>query len=103
CNALSFARLAPADASMSAVRNQWLPFRVLPDLCLPALSLFPGQSAAQLARWAAGGNAHVLADLRDDYFGRPPVDAGNAIQAGQLVGKRGEMPLDFRAERADRF
>ena len=37
---LSFARLAPAAASISPVRNQRLPFRVLPDLCLLALSLF---------------------------------------------------------------
>jgi len=46
----SFARLAPAAASIRAVRSQRLPFRVFPDLCLPALSLFPGQRAAQLAQ-----------------------------------------------------
>jgi len=50
CRALSFARLAPAAASIRAVRSQRLPFRVFPDLCLPALSLFPRQRAAQLAQ-----------------------------------------------------
>src|SRR4030095_6424951 len=50
-----------------------------------------------------GKRAHVHADLRDDDLRRPPVDAGNAIQSIQLFRKRGEMLLDFRAERADRF
>ena len=47
----------PAAASMSAGRSQRLPFRILPDLCFPALSWLPGQRAAQLARWPALGNA----------------------------------------------
>jgi hypothetical protein len=53
CRALSFV-LRPAGAGgrfdRRAVRSQRLPFRVFPDLCLPALSLFPGQRAAQLAQ-----------------------------------------------------
>jgi hypothetical protein len=56
CKAL-FARLASAAASMRAVRSHRLPFRVSPDLCLLALSIFPGHRAAQLARWAAVGKA----------------------------------------------
>ncbi|HEX6211911.1 MAG TPA: hypothetical protein VF136_14105 [Methylomirabilota bacterium] len=51
------ARLAPAAASIRAVRSPRFPFRVVPDSCLPALALFPGQRAAQLARCAALGQA----------------------------------------------
>src|SRR2546430_4251210 len=40
----------PKAASMSAIRSHRLPFRVFPDLCLPALSWLPGHIPAQLAR-----------------------------------------------------
>src|SRR2546427_4498558 len=49
--------LFPYTTLFRSVRSQRLPFRILPDLCFPALSLFPGQRAAQLARWPALGNA----------------------------------------------
>src|SRR5437879_9378031 len=41
---------------MSAPRSQRFPLRILPDRCLPALSLLPGQRPAQLARCPAVGN-----------------------------------------------
>ncbi len=40
----------PPPASIRVIRNHRLPFRVFPDVCLPALSLLPGQIPAQLAR-----------------------------------------------------
>src|SRR5262249_39484656 len=45
CSALFLARLAPAAASTRAGRSHRLPLPVVPDLCLPALSCWPGQSA----------------------------------------------------------
>ena len=48
---------AAAQADWHAMRrNQGLPLRVLLLMRLPALSLLPGQTPAQLARWAAVGN-----------------------------------------------
>jgi hypothetical protein len=41
---------AASAASIRALRSHRLPFRVLPERCLPALSLWPGQIPAQLAR-----------------------------------------------------
>src|SRR5262245_14889332 len=46
---------------------------------------------------------HVDADLGENHLGRPAVDAWNAIQPGQLVGKRDEMPFDLEAQGADRL
>jgi hypothetical protein len=70
-------RLAPAGASMSAVRSQRLPFRVLPDWCFPVLSWLTGQRAG-LAREVAdaGTRAHVHTDLRDDDLRGALIDPG---------------------------
>lgn len=46
---MSRKRIAAEAASVSVARSQSLPLRVLPLLCLPALSLLPGHSLAQLA------------------------------------------------------
>src|SRR4029450_7605409 len=55
--------------------------------------------AREMAR--RGEGAHIHTDLGDEDFGRPPVDARNAIQSVELVRKRGEAIFDLRAERAD--
>ncbi len=49
------ARTAPRAHSIKAARNHRWPLRVLPDLCLPALSWLPGQMPAHDAAWAAVG------------------------------------------------
>jgi hypothetical protein len=47
-----FLSAAPAQAvCVKVARNQRLPCRVRPLLRLPALSLLPGQTVAQDARW----------------------------------------------------
>jgi hypothetical protein len=97
-------RLAPAAASMSAVRSQWLPFRVLPDLCLPALSWVSrteGGPAREVAR--AAKRAHVHTDLRADDLRGALIDPGNAIQRRQCVGERGDHRLHLSAQNPDGF
>jgi len=61
---------------MRAARSQELPFRVFPDLCLPALSLLPGHRPAQLAQWAAWQDRHVRAKLSDEDFGGSSIHPG---------------------------
>jgi hypothetical protein len=66
---------------MSTVRSQRLPFRVLPDLCFPALSWVSrteGGPAREVAR--AAKRAHVHTGLRDDDRRSALIDPGNAIQ-----------------------
>ncbi len=61
--ALFVVRAADSAASVSAVRSHGFPFRVVPGRCFPALSLFPGHTPAQLARWPAVGKAVMSAPI----------------------------------------
>src|SRR6059036_1539992 len=58
-------------------RSQTFPLRVLPLKRLPALSLLPGHSPAQLATWAADGNWSIWDPKFGDHAAsRRPPDAG---------------------------
>ena len=88
-------------ASVSAVRSHGLPRRVLPERCLPALSLLPGQSAVQLARWSAlgmktrrgtvGPTGKIAAALIVPVIGRE--SSGKASSLGDIVPRHRGMGI----------
>src|SRR2546426_1048038 len=69
-------------ASMSATRSHLLPARVRPDLCLPALSFWPGQSPAQLARCWAVGNCRMSTPISATRTSAVRGAAGDAEDIG---------------------
>src|SRR5206468_5713352 len=81
CRALFLARLAPAAASINAVRSQRLPFRVLPDRCLPRTLVLARTECGPAGEMpGAGERSQVCPHLREDDFGRPLVDPRNGVQ-----------------------
>jgi len=62
--------LVARAASVNAARSQRLPWRARPERCLPALSLLPGQSSAQLAECLSVGNT-VMSTPNSAMMSRP--------------------------------
>src|SRR4029453_6204225 len=98
----------PQRAVLSATRarRRFDQGRTQPAVTLPRLTRLMLAGALVVSRTQRGQargvgrrgeGAHIHTDLGDEDFGRPPVDARNAIQSVDLVRKGGEAILDLRA------
>src|SRR4030095_7893107 len=89
---LQRAVLRPTRACRRFDERRPQPVVALPGLArlVSAGALIVSRTERRPTREMGGGGkrAHVHTDLRDEYFGRPPAEAGNAIQAGQRSGER---------------
>jgi hypothetical protein len=103
--ALSFLRTAAPAPSVSAARSQRLPLRVLPDLRFPALSWFPGQSPAELAKWRSLGNGAMSTPISAMTTSavRRFTPGIASVQALQYRGERGHEFANLRTHGGNGF
>lgn len=74
-------REAAWAASTKSLRSQGLPFLVLPESRLPALSLFPGHRPAKARQVGSGWKArHLDPDLGQDTFCAAHIPPSNGVE-----------------------
>ena len=88
-----FSEWRPRPTETRAVRSQRLPLVVLPLLRLPALSLLPGQTPAQDARWCCRRkDVHVGTRSPPPRFGRTVGQSPAGSPPWLWPGRKGGSP-----------